>query len=528
MEKEFTEFDQQRFVDIIRECNRRSSEKGSDLGLDENGFVTFVPFVTPSINQLSTFPIEMFPSVIKDYSMAVAESLQVSIDMVAVAILGIMALCLQGEFYVQPKEDWKEPLNLYILVIARPSERKSPTMKEITDPVYKYAEEVNKEKRPEISEYLIKKDILSKKVDSLKKAVVGNKKNTSVKDVLAAQKELDELEEVTPLRIIVDDVTTEALVKIMEENDERISIVTAEGGIFGMMAGSYNNQPNIDIFLKSYSGEPYSSDRIGRKGESINNPLLTLLIMTQPVVASDAMQNKEFRERGLLARFLYSLPSSIVGKRRYNSKPINPNIRKAYKDLVNNLLSLRDWKFETRTIRFSKEANILSESFANEIEGKLLDDYEEIEDWAGKFHGQTMRIAAILHCVKHLGSSPTTELSRQTMNEAIRIGRYFLDHAIAAFQIAGLTEEQGIKDAKYILKCCDKRDKCDKSIKKRDLFRLCRRFKTVDEMKPGLDELISHGYIRIYKDNSSSVRSSDIIEINPEYELQKVQKEGVE
>lgn len=496
------------------------------LTVDKTGFEPFEPFEPPNINQLVSFPIDAFPSVFREYAIAVAESLQVSIDMVAVAILGLAALCLQGIFTVQPKEDWQEPLNLYILIIARPSERKSPTMKEITRPVYEYVNGINKDRQSEISEYNIKKDVLSKKISHLKESVVRNKKNASMQDILDTQKELEELEEVAPLRIIVDDVTTEALVKIMKENEERISIVTAEGGIFGMLAGRYNNQPNIDIVLKAYSGEPYSSDRIGRKGEGLNNPLLTLLIMTQPVVVDEAMQNKEFRERGLLARFMYSLPGSKVGKRTYKSKPISQSVREDYDILTNRLLSLRDWKFETGTnIRFSKEADKLSENFANEIESKLLDDYEEIEDWAGKFHGQTMRIAGILHGIKHLQAAPTTLLEGRTMNEAITIGRYFLDHAIAAFQIAGLTDAREIKDAKYILKRIDKRDNKDKSISKRDLFQLCNgTLKTVDDMQPGLDELVKHGYIRIYKNNTTGGRPKDIIEVNPEYELQKVQK----
>lgn len=41
------------------------------------------------------------------------------------------------------------------------------------------------------------------------------------------------------------------------------------------------------------------------------------------------------------------------------------------------------------------------------------------------------------------------------MRNAIEMGRYFLAHAKAAFDIMGITEPQQVKDAKYILKKID-------------------------------------------------------------------------
>ena len=129
-----------------------------------------------------------------------------------------------------------------------------------------------------------------------------------MQDVFDAQQELSDLKEVTLLKLIIDDITPEAMVKVMKENDEKIAMVTAEGGIFGMLAGRYSAQPNMDIFLKAYGGEPYCSDRMGRAGEALEHPLLSLLLMVQPKVLQDALENPDFRERGFMARFLYSLP----------------------------------------------------------------------------------------------------------------------------------------------------------------------------------------------------------------------------
>ena len=48
--------------------------------------------------------------------------------MVATAVITTISLCNQGKYLIQGKEGWKEPVNLYSLIVARPSERKTPTM----------------------------------------------------------------------------------------------------------------------------------------------------------------------------------------------------------------------------------------------------------------------------------------------------------------------------------------------------------------------------------------------------------------
>ena len=46
-------------------------------------------------------------------------------------------------------------------------------------------------------------------------------------------------------------------------------------------------------------------------------------------------------------------------------------------------------------------------------------------------------------------------LEGQTMKEAIQIGRYFLECAMAAFRLSGIAEPQEEKDAMYLIKKID-------------------------------------------------------------------------
>lgn len=449
--------------------------------------------------------------------------------MIASFVLAILSLCIQGKHVIQVKPDWIETLNLYVLVVGRPSERKSPSLKEVSRPVLDYVREENEQRRPEIARYEIEKKILSGKMKSIQEALSkpNSKTKYTLQDALNCQEELDELEEVSCLQLILDDVTPEALVRSLKQNDERMSLVSAEGGIFGMLAGRYSNNTNLDIFLKAYSGEYYSSVRVGSGGIVLEHPLLTMALAVQPQVVADIMDNKDFRGRGLLARFLYSIPNTKVGDRQYRSRPINSIVKNDYGKLVKELLNIPDLTdFAERVIKLSPEADKLAEQYYQWIEERLINEFEVIEDWAGKLHGNTMRIAGILHVVKHKCDSVKILLEEDTMKSAIAIGKYYLEHSKQAFDIMGMTEPTEIQDAKYIISRIERNDKNDFNdfILKRDVLRLCQRFKTAEEMQSGLDCLEKHGYIAIVKEKGGKGRPSEKIYINPEYYNEKERK----
>ena len=102
----------------------------------ESTFAPFAPFAPPDESKKPSFPVEHLPDGIREMVEEIAESLQVSPDMPASAVLGILSICLQGKFLVRIKPDWEENVNLYILVIARPSERKSPVLQNLVYPLY--------------------------------------------------------------------------------------------------------------------------------------------------------------------------------------------------------------------------------------------------------------------------------------------------------------------------------------------------------------------------------------------------------
>ena len=458
---------------------------------------------------LPSFPVDALPETVRRYVLAVAESTQTSVDMAAVEALGVGSLCSQGKYFIQGNADWAEPLNIYTVVILPPAERKSSVLSVMIRPVEEYEKEENSRRNAGI----IESQMVLSRLEKEKRSLVerASKGKATEEEVRAKATEIAKYEPVKPLRLFVDDVTSEKLTSVLAENKGRAAVVSAEGGIFDIISGLYSRNVNIDVFLKGHSGDTIRVDRIGRASESIIHPALTMVLAVQPEVLNGLMSNNTFRGRGLTARFLYSMPKSTVGSRSFSTKPIPEGVRARYRALIETILSSDN---EQEPISLDDGAREVLEDLFNEIEGRLKGDLAEISDWAGKFVGAVLRISGILHVMKYPKDSMFDAVDRETMEHAVIIGRYFLTHAKAAYSLMGADTVN--KDAQHLLSFIKRERLAEFS--RRDAMRLCRSFKTADSLQPVLNRLCEYGYIAVKPQEPVSGigrRPSEVYVTNP-------------
>lgn len=470
---------------------------------------------------LPEFPIHTFENPLRAYIEEVTEELQVPTAMVATAVITTISLCNQGKYLIQGKEGWKEPVNLYSLIIARPSERKTPTMAKVVKPLVEYEKEENERRKFDIKNSKDRMELYQNKLKTLKNRYgkKGSKEQEIITEIEELNQEIDNLEVINYLRLFVDDVTPEALVSVMKENNERIGMFSDEGGIFSTLAGRYsNNIPNIEIVLKSFNGTSVKVDRKGREPENLDNPYLTILLFIQPIVLENVFQNNEFRGKGLCARFIYCYPQSLVGMRNMNSKPVSMEIEQEYVTCIKKLLQ-KEIK-EPQILILSPEAYTISLEFAEDIEAKLRKEYKPIEEWVGKFHGLVLRIAANIHLIENLDNDNLI-ISEKTMLKAIEIGLYYLENTKKVYKIGGV-DEIAIEAKRAIRKL--KENKIFGIQKKHDIFRKIR--KSADDKIEDYEEvfqyLLKNNYMKIKEVDTeteqkrTSGRRSDILmELNP-------------
>lgn len=437
---------------------------------------------------LPTFPVDALPETVRRYVLAVAESTQTSVDMAAVEALGVVSLCSQGKYFIRGNADWAEPLNIYTVVILPPAERKSSVLSMMIRPVEEYEKEENSRRNAGI----IESQMVLSRLEKEKRSLVerASKGKATEEEVRAKAMEIAKYEPVKPLRLFVDDVTSEKLTSVLAENKGCAAVVSAEGGIFDIISGLYSRNVNIDVFLKGHSGDTIRVDRIGRASESIIHPALTMVLAVQPEVLNGLMSNNTFRGRGLTARFLYAMPKSTVGSRSFSTKPIPEGVRARYQALIETILSSDN---EQEPISLDDGAREVLETLFNEVEGRLKGDLVEISDWAGKFVGAVLRISGILHVMKYPKDSMFDAVDRETMEHAVTIGRYFLAHAKAAYSLMGADAVN--KNARLFLAAVKRKRLAEFS--RRDAMRLYRGCKTVESLQPVLNRLCEYGYLAV-------------------------------
>ena len=356
----------------------------------------------------------------------------------------------------------------------------------MTAPLEEYEKEVNAVLDAQIIESQMMRSILEKERRSLEDKV--SKGKATVEDVTKKAQEIAAFKEIQPLKLFVDDVTSERLTSILAENRGRAAIASAEGGIFDILNGIYTKSVNIDVFLKGHSGDTIRVERIGRACESIDHPTLTMLLAVQPEVLHGLISNGTFNGRGLTARFLYSIPKSFRGNRKFYTNPISDAVKASYNHLIRTLLVNNQ---NDEPLRLTQGATLVLEKIYLNTESRFHTDLAEIESWAGKYTGAVLRIAGLLHIAENNGIPEFSDVSEQTMKNAVRIGEYFLEHAKAAYSLMGADPVN--KQGEYLLSKIQKAQV--REFSRRDAMRMCRGIKTAESIQPVLNRLCEYGYI---------------------------------
>lgn len=410
-----------------------------DIGSDGRILEAPIPLGAPAAH---AFPVSVLPDGIRDFVQAMADSFEVPVDLPGMLALGAISAAVQGKWKVSVRPGWNESLNLYIAVAMEPGEQKSSCFRSIFGPLHAYAHTL---------------------VEAWKRAVAP------LESAASQRKRSEPKVELPPKpRMFVDDATPETVARLMTAHGERLVIASDEGTLFSMICGMYSKTPNNGVFLKAHDGGGYTVDRSdGEKHVALSNPLLTMALAIQPEMLRLLATKPELRGQGMVARFLYSIPKSNIGRKTFDGPPIDWHLRDAYDRIFALLLQSApsDWTAPTPlrpmerrgkvgTIRFSPDAWEQLKNVCVGIDRQMLPGAKlhAIQDWASKFRGAIARIAGLFHVVRCVTSEvdPTTELvSFEDLQRAMVIGHYLLTHAHRAF--ATMEAETGERDAILVI-----------------------------------------------------------------------------
>lgn len=467
---------------------------------------------------LLPWPENSFPEPFKSYSTALSQSTETPKELAALIILAVVATSAQKIYEIEIKKSYREPVNIWVLPILPPGSRKSGVYKEAIAPLKEW------EKRKKLLVDPIIQSAISKR-----KTYEGRIKELRIQASRATeekceqlQQQVEQLERDLPEipsypQLWTGDVTPEQLGSVMAANDQVMAVLSDEGGVFDILAGLYSDgKANIDLFLQAHSAGSVRIDRRSSPPIFMDKAILTIGLTVQPQVIKNACNNKTFRGKGLLGRFLYAIPKSNIGLRSFEEPPVSPALTLQYQSAIKSILdhSISSEKDKApHVLQLSEKAYIKWLEYAKFIENLMGEDLgilSHITDWAGKLPGAIARIAALLHIMRYYDQNPWEHLvSIDDMKAAIDIGHALKNHALIVFDL--LHESGDMQLAKNVLEWI--KLKHLQSFTLRDCKRKFRREK--ESIPSALIILEEREIIKEQEPTTGIGRRSEIFNVNP-------------
>ena len=327
----------------------------------------------------------------------VAYSKQVAPDMVLINVLGALNTAINGKFVVQASSGQKEQVQLYLLPIAPPGDRKSSVVSFAKAPILEAARAEQKAGR-------------------------------------------------LPTRRYFEDATPTALKRALAESGGCLACHSAEPELLKAVQSRGYPKP---LLCGGYDGEQINLDRSKEDPIIISDPAIALCVSAQPEMALEFARNDGVRDSGLRGRFLFANVPSNAGN-RYVGAPSTPReATEYYHRMIHRLLKLsRRVDGSRHVLVLSPDAELRYLQFAREAEAALQAGQPLSFDlgWGSKLPGKVLRLAAILHCIRHEVPCDTP-IDDMSMSQAIRMGFAFTVYAREFFLRADFGEAEDTADA---------------------------------------------------------------------------------
>jgi replicative DNA helicase len=362
------------------------------------------------VGEVPAFPVKVLPDWLSEYVAAVATATQTPPDLAGMLALAVLATVAAGAVEVEPRPGWREPLCLFIAVGMDAGARKSSVFSALTHPVADFERQQATAALPGITETAVLRRIADQAAAAAEaaagKAPAGQQERTRAEAITRAAEAAALVVPPVP-RWLVDDATPEALAGLLATYG-RIALLSPEGDVFDQMAGRYNQSagPNLGVYLKGHAGDLLKVDRRGRPPEYVERPCLTIGLAVQPEVLRGLASRPGFGSRGLLARFLYSLPASLVGRRQPGAPPVPAAVADRYTLELQALAASLNAPADDgpALLVLDQETAQLLLAFECDLEPRLAagsGDLAHLAGWAAKLAGATCRLAGLLHLAEH-------------------------------------------------------------------------------------------------------------------------------
>lgn len=475
---------------------------------------------------LPEFPVHLLPRPLGDMAKGAADEIQAPLAVAGMLALPVAASALAGKVQFVARIGHCEHAMLWCWSCAASAERKTPVFNLLRAPLVELETQQAAEDKQNAAIDEIKLEIVENEIKALKKKLNAANMDGQQAELQALVNRRQELTD-KPITgcAWVTSPTPEGLHSVMATNGGRVAVFSDEGGIVGILAGRYSSKgaADLDPFLSGYVGSPLKSPRASKDRADVPAAFLSMGLAVQPSVLEELGGIDGAADRGLIGRFLFAIPESLVGDRMYDdSVPLDPAVARAYAAAITEWATWQGLEGgRMAQIRLDEQALRAYAKFHDSIERRNKPDAEaadlaDIPSWGGKIAGTTLRLAGLFHCYTHGRAALDREIDEATVLNAIDFTNgYLIPHAKAAFDDMDRAAAYVVE--RRILKWIKTKEVDE--FRARDLFQGLKggrgKVQKVADIEPALDQLEIDNYLRKAEtDRSDSVS----YKVNPRWD----------
>lgn len=391
--------------------------------------------VGPPLDRFESFPLDVLPEPMQSYVRQSSAAIGCDPTFVALPLMSGIAAAIGNARRLEIKPEWSEPAIVWTAVVAESGTAKSPAMELALRPLRRLQDRAFAEHTAKLTEWEA----------AYARWEVANAvwKRSAAAAVNAGGDAGDPPAEPTrPAcgRMIAGDVTTEAIVRLLQENPRGILIahdeLSAWLGSFDRYSGGKGGGDS-GRWLELFGGRALVVDRKGSGTEYVPRACVSITGGIQPGILAQAV-GREHRESGLLARLLVAKPPRRP--KRWSDATVDTAVADAMQRIFERLLGLMpeevgdEW--EPLLVRLTPAARTTLVRFVNE-HGELTASLTGDEAAASaKLEGYAARFALLFHLVRvaNLDAAHGPDLADEASVEAgIRLARWFGREALRVY-----------------------------------------------------------------------------------------------
>jgi len=483
--------------------------------------------------RLPAFDTNLIPEPLRPWIIDAAERLGVIPEMVYLPALTAAGIAMGNPFVLYPKahdEDYFETSNLWGMIVAGPSTRKTSSMNE----GLRFLRDIDNEARKEYRVQAGKSRAAAVSLDTqiraqLKKLDAAEAAGDAVKTT-AARERLEQLHEDVAKqqrsepRLVVNDVTIEALLKIVSENPSGVLHFRDElAGLFERIA-SVGHESDRPLLLEAYNPRAqFTMDRISRDSVYAQIVTLSLLGGIQPERLAPMLKQAVDKggHDGFLARFqfvvqarLKDLPSPVDRAPDASASERAQRIYQALYRRTRDLVANDPWA--VKGVHFDADAQRHMDDWRTLIDQRIRAANDRgataVEAHLGKTYGAAMRLALILHHIERVDGGQSPAVTEAQAKRATETMEYFLANALSLYHPdAG----SAWTDVEYLAEKVLEGVVHD-GMNTREVSQRLSRLSTKARLTAALETLTSFNWVRVEEVPNTGARPSTIIRLHPE------------